>query len=536
MKRFYWLIAAASLFGSMAAVAAPPKGGHAPARPAAMAPRPAMQAPRPAMQAPRPAMQAPRPAMTQPAIRPQLTQPMGKPALNPVNPTPQVLNKPPQLNVGPKPAITNLPGGVGKPNPAVTGPRPVITNGPGNSIKPQLLNAGPKPAITAGGSGGGNNVVGKPNTTLLTNPNPGVTTRPARTTGPNPAQTAARSGAAHHAVVAPQTAALAAASAFNPNLTPATLALYAYSQRNASHPWWTPFGIPLPGFGGYGYGGFGYGGYGYGGYGWGRGWGAYASIGWAPYGFNPFWCGYGWPGYGYGSGFGIGFGYHSGPWSVGFGYGGNFGYTPAIAYVPYDVEQPVIVEQPPVVVGSVPPVNAPANPQLGPTLPPPTQAEKPAAVEKPAVEGDVDFAARGQEQFLAGKYADAVKTLKHAVLDDPKNGPLLALTGEALWAAGNFNEAAGALQQSLLATPEADWTGVAHRAARLTPVDSVTALGNALAKEEQPGLRFLAAYQSFGAAKYEEAIAHLDIVLKKAPDDQVAKKLREQAVKLNEGK
>ena len=122
------------------------------------------------------------------------------------------------------------------------------------------------------------------------------------------------------------------------------------------------------------------------------------------------------------------------------------------------------------------------------------------------------------------------------MLDDPKNGPLLALTGEALWAAGNYNEAAGALQQSLLATPEADWVGVSSRAARLIPGEAVTALGNALNKEEQPALRFLAAYQSFGAGKFQEATAHLDIVLKKAPEDQVAKKLREQAVKLSEGK
>ncbi|HEX3146811.1 MAG TPA: tetratricopeptide repeat protein, partial [Gemmataceae bacterium] len=203
------------------------------------------------------------------------------------------------------------------------------------------------------------------------------------------------------------------------------------------------------------------------------------------------------------------------------------------------VEQPVIVADPgvPVLQSINPPLipqatgPAPAPPAaVGPTLPPP------AAVEKPQAEPEADFAARGQEQFLAGKYADAVKSLRHAVLDDPKNGPLLALTGEALWAAGNFNEAAGAFQQSLLATPEADWKAVAHRAARLTPADSVTALGNALVKEEQPSLRFLAAYQSFGAGKWEEATAHLDVVLKKAPDDQVAKKLRELAVKASEGK
>jgi tetratricopeptide (TPR) repeat protein len=177
-------------------------------------------------------------------------------------------------------------------------------------------------------------------------------------------------------------------------------------------------------------------------------------------------------------------------------------------------------------------------PQADATLPPPAPAvnEKPALNEKSGDEGDLDFATRGQDLFLAGKYPEAVKAFRHAVLDDPRNGPLLALTGEALWAAGNYHEAAGALQRALLATPEADWTGVANRAARLTPVDAVNNLAKALGKDELPELRFLAGWQSFGAGKYQEAAAHLDLLLKKAPDDQVAKKLRDQAVKLGEGK
>ena len=137
---------------------------------------------------------------------------------------------------------------------------------------------------------------------------------------------------------------------------------------------------------------------------------------------------------------------------------------------------------------------------------------------------------------MAGKYADAVKALRHAVVDDPTNGPLLALTGEALWANGNYNEAAGAIQQSLLATPETDWVGVSSRAARLIPAEAVGNLARAIGDKESPELRFLAGYQSFGAGKFDEAAAHLDLLLKKAPDDAVAKKLRDQAVKLAAGK
>jgi thioredoxin-like negative regulator of GroEL len=173
---------------------------------------------------------------------------------------------------------------------------------------------------------------------------------------------------------------------------------------------------------------------------------------------------------------------------------------------------------------------AEANPQVLPQpepVPPAAEAARPAPSE---------FAQQGQELFLAGKYGDAVKALRHAVVDDPHNGPLLALTGEALWAAGNYNEAAGAIQQSLLATPEADWTGVASRAARLIPAEAVGNLTKAIGEKETPDLRFLAGYQSFGAGKYDEAAAHLDLLLKKAPDDAVAKKLRDQAAKLAAGK
>ena len=348
--------------------------------------------------------------------------------------------------------------------PAIAGPQPVAT-------KPTVT--GTSPAL-----GGARSVVSGPKP-LLTNPHPTAATTAARSLS-SPAQL-------HHGG---SVAALAAAS----GKSPAEVSLFLYSQRNSHSHWgWG-------GWGGYGWGaGFGYG-YGY---------PAFASYGFSPFGFMP---------WGYGSGLSIGFGYSSGPWSLGLGY--TFGYHPAIAYVPAYFEPPVIVGDP--------------NPPL---LPVPDSAPiPPGTPEKPATEPAVNFAERGQELFLAGKYDEAVKALKHAVLDDPKNGPLLALTGEALWAAGNYNEAAGAVQQSLLATPEADWTGVASRAARLIPAEAVEALAEALGEKELPELRFLAAYQSFGAGKFEEATGHLDVLLKTAPEDQVGKKLREQAVKLGDGK
>jgi tetratricopeptide (TPR) repeat protein len=315
---------------------------------------------------------------------------------------------------------------------------------------PQLSFVGPKP--------------------LLTNPHPTTTPKPVATRA-----AAQRTLASPQSIAAANAASLSAAVAAGKD--PATVALYLASQNN----------------------------WGRGNWGW--GWGGYAPFGF--YGFSPF----GFVPWGYGPGFGIGFAYHTGPFTFGLGY--NFGYSPYMPYAPVYAEAPVVV-------GAAPPL----LPQPDAVLPPPASDAKPAQ----------NFAERGQDLFLQGKYDDAVKEFRHAVVDDPKNGPLLALTGEALWAAGSYNEAAGAIQQSLLATPEADWAAVAGRAARLTPTEAVTKVGAALNAKEQPDLRFLAAYQSFGAGKYGEAAAHLDVLLKNAPNDQVAKKLREQAAKLNEGK
>src|SRR5207244_653679 len=128
---------------------------------------------------------------------------------------------------------------------------------------------------------------------LVTDPHPTTTAK--RTT----TATTANSLAYHGYPTAPP-AALATIAALRPDLSPATLALYAYSQRNASRPWWDPFG-----WNGYGPG--------------------YYGFGWAPYGFSPFGFGPWWPGYGYGSGFSIGFGYQTGPWAFGVNYGLGFG-------------------------------------------------------------------------------------------------------------------------------------------------------------------------------------------------------------------
>lgn len=246
--------------------------------------------------------------------------------------------------------------------------------------------------------------------------------------------------------------------------------------------------------------------------------GYYSPFYYAPFAF----------GLGYGLGSGFGFGYSSGSWSVGasVGYPGYSYQSVPAYYAPYYPPTTVTAQSSPAVI---PPANE--------TLPPPAiQSDKPATdTAKPATE--TNFTAQGMEYFQAGKYPEAVKALRHAVVDDPRNGGLLGLTGQALLAAGALDEAAGALQQSLAATPEAQWVDASSKLAKLTPTEATDTLRKAIEKDPAvPGLRFLAAYQSFGQGDYKQAQTHLDALLKAAPDDAIAKKLQAQARKLGAGK
>jgi hypothetical protein len=284
-------------------------------------------------------------------------------------------------------------------------------------------------------------------------------------------------------------------------------------------------------------------------------WGAwqpgFCPFGWGPFGLCPFGFspGFGWAPFGFGGGFGfaytsgnwgvfgsswggLGFGYRSGPWAFGVGLGWPvFGYQTVYSPPTVIVESPpVIIEQPPAVVERVPEaVIPPAQPE--PQLPAPKPAQPPALGPSPAPAGDMDFGARAEALLREGKHADAVKALRHAVLDDPRNGRLLATTGQALFATGSYDEAAGAIQQSLAATPEADWSATAKATAPFgQTADATTAFKKALEKgPNQPELRFLAGYQAYAAGQYAAAVTELDALLKIAPQDEVAKKLRAAA-------
>jgi Tfp pilus assembly protein PilF len=265
---------------------------------------------------------------------------------------------------------------------------------------------------------------------------------------------------------------------------------------------------------------------GFGGFGFGWGWGGFWGFGYPYWGYGY----YGWPGlltYGL-LGLGNYFGGYGGYGYGGYGYGGYYGGM-GYAYDPYCYYGNSIGY----------PGTAVANPQDD-ALAAANQA--PAVNPKPGTK-DADnakvFAEKGETDFKARDYKAAVYAWKHAVVDDPNNGVLVMMLGQGFFATGQFNEAAGAVQQAMQILPKDDWGVVVKNYKELYSniqdfTDQLRALEKAVKeKPNDPALRFLAGFQYAYLGYPKEAVDQLEKGLKAAPRDEMAKKLRdEMAAKL----
>lgn len=260
------------------------------------------------------------------------------------------------------------------------------------------------------------------------------------------------------------------------------------------------FGFGNFGYGGFygllGLGGYGYGGFGYGGYGYGFPYYRYNSV--CSYGgmYSPY--GYGYGGYGYG------------------GYGSNLYATNAYASIAPVVTTPVVTTP------TTPAISAPIA-SIDPNLQ--------LAQADPASPGQ--FADRGESSFKTRDFKNATYYWRHAVVDDPKNGVLVMMLGQSLFATGQFEEAAGATQAGIQMLPKDQWGVVAGNYKELYTniqdyTDQLRALEKAVKdKPDDPATRFLVGYH-YGYLGYpKEAIKELDKTLELAPKDEVAKKLRD---------
>jgi hypothetical protein len=193
----------------------------------------------------------------------------------------------------------------------------------------------------------------------------------------------------------------------------------------------------------------------------------------------------------------------------------------------------------PVTTPATPPANA--LPQAG-TAPAPAAPPEAAATpeQEPPLPTDEDresslvFAERGETDFRNGDYKNAVYSWKHALVDDPENGVLVMMLAQGLFATGEYSQAAGAVQQGLQMLPRDQWGVVVENfrelyGQRQDYTTHLRALEKSIReKPEDPALRFLAGYHYFFLGYPQQALDQLDKGLKKAPRDQVAKKLRDQ--------
>jgi tetratricopeptide (TPR) repeat protein len=229
--------------------------------------------------------------------------------------------------------------------------------------------------------------------------------------------------------------------------------------------------------------------------------GFFPFFGFFPFGFGGF--GFGYPFYGLGYGYG-GYGYG------GYGYGlGGYGY-------PY---------------GSYGYNAYPYYGSGGYASYAPAQAAAP--VSPTATDDAKIFAEKGENDFKAGNYKAAAYAWRHAAVDDPKNGVLMMMLGQALFAAGQYDEAAGATQAAMQLLPEDQWGVVVKNFRELygRQGDYTTQL-RALEKDvktnaDNPATRFLLGFH-YGYLGYpSHAVKQLDKTLTLAPADPIAKKLRE---------
>lgn len=266
------------------------------------------------------------------------------------------------------------------------------------------------------------------------------------------------------------------------------------------------------------YGGYGYGGYGYGGRRFGFGFG-YPYLG---FGFGYPYSGYGYGGilgsllYGYGGYGGWGYGGYGG-----YGYGlGSYGYNPYSTWsTPY-----VAAYSPTYTTTSV----VPSTGNFVSAAPTPTtNSTAPAA-------NAGNFAESGEAAFKAGDYKGAAYALRHAVIDDPQNPVLMMILSQSLFATGNYDEAAGTAQAAMQALPKDQWGVVVGNYKELYGsvrdyTNQLRALEKAVDdKPDNPAQRFLLGYH-YGYLGYpQQSVNQLDKVLKLAPQDEMAKKLRDE--------
>jgi tetratricopeptide (TPR) repeat protein len=124
--------------------------------------------------------------------------------------------------------------------------------------------------------------------------------------------------------------------------------------------------------------------------------------------------------------------------------------------------------------------------------------------------------------------------LRHAAVDDPNNAVVTLLLGQALFATGKLEEAAGATQAAMRQLPKEKWgVVISHYTELYGDTKDYTRQLRALEaslkeKPDDPALRFLAGFHYAYLGFTQQAIDQLDKTLKLAPRDEMARQLRDE--------
>jgi tetratricopeptide (TPR) repeat protein len=251
-----------------------------------------------------------------------------------------------------------------------------------------------------------------------------------------------------------------------------------------------------------GYGGYGHYAYGNRGYGFGYGgWGGYG------FGFYPgfaFGLGYGLYG-GYGLGWGYGYGGYGGygsAWGLGYGGYGGYGGGNVYGYPAY--------------------YNSTAY-----------SDPSPAQIAQQQTPDTEQYISTGEQAFGSGQYQTALRDWQHAMVDNPRNGGIMLMIAQAMFALGQYDQAAGAVQMGMQMLPEGEWGTVVKNYTQIYPnvqnyTDQLKTLETARKTHpDDPALRFLLGYH-FGYLGYpKHAARELDKALDLQPKDLGAQKLRD---------
>jgi tetratricopeptide (TPR) repeat protein len=144
------------------------------------------------------------------------------------------------------------------------------------------------------------------------------------------------------------------------------------------------------------------------------------------------------------------------------------------------------------------------------------------------------FDAKGEADFIAGNYQAAVQDWQHALIDTPHSGGDMLLLAQALFATGQYQPAAGAVQLGMQMLPPDQWGNVLKHYAELYPTgtaftDQLRGLEAArTARPDDPAIRFLLGYE-YGYLGYaKQAVAELDKGIALQPKDRGAVMMRNQ--------